>query len=129
VRARAARHRWATVALLAFAASCETSRTRPGPPTVTIDPPLGSTVYSPDTLRFSVSAQDPDGLDSLFVTVFDTTKAFETDFNTEETVQVGILVPAGLLPGGVIKIFARARDLTGEETLDTASITIIKRPP
>jgi hypothetical protein len=119
--------RAAVLALLVVA--CETSRTRPGPPTVTINPPVGSTVFSPDTLDFSVSAQDPDGLDSLNVTVFDATKEYETDFNTETSVQVSVLVPAGLLPGSFIKILAKAQDLTGEVTFDTATVTVIKRPP
>src|SRR5256885_8143954 len=116
-------------AVLLLAAACETSRTRPGPPTVTIDPPVGSTVFSPDTLDFTVRAQDPDGLDSVLVTIFDTTKTYNADFNTEAIIQVSVLVPAGLTPGNVIKIFARARDLVGEITLDTATITVIKRPP
>jgi len=125
----ASRRNRSLMALLLLVAGCETSRTRPGPPTVTIDPPVGSTIYSPDTLDFTVRAQDPDGLDSVLVTIFDTTKAYNADFNTEATIQVSVLVPAGLAPGNIIKIFARARDLVGEITLDTATVTVIKRPP
>ena len=121
--------RFAAFALLVLVAGCETSRTRPGPPTVTIDPPAGSTVFSPDTLDFSVLVQDPDGIDSVIVTVLDTTKGFNADFNTEATVQISILVPSGLTPGTILKILARARDLTGESTLDSASVTVIKRTP
>ena len=121
--------RRAAIALVLTLVACETSRTRPGPPTITIDPPVGSTVFSPDTLDFVVRAQDPDGLDSLAITVLDTTKEFAADFNTESTIEISILVPSGILPGSVIKIYARATDLTGEATLDSATITVIKRPP
>ena len=121
--------RHVALGLILCVAACETSRTRPGPPTITIDPPEGSTVFSPDTLDFQVQAQDPDGLDSLSVTVLDATKAYNTDFNTETTVQVSVLVPAGLPAGSLIRILVSARDLTGEGTVDTATITVIKRPP
>jgi hypothetical protein len=116
-------------AWLMVALACNPSRTRPGPPSVTIDPPAGSTVFSPDTLAFVVVAQDPDGLDSLSVTVLDATKAYNADFNTEFTVNVAVLVPSGIAPGNLITIFARARDITGAVTLDTATVTVIKRPP
>lgn len=109
--------------------ACDSSRTRPGPPSITIDPPQGSTVFSPDTLDFAVMAQDPDGLDSVTITVLDTTRSYDADFNTEKTVLVSVLVPSGLPVGSLIKIYAKATDLTGQTTLDTAAITVIKRTP
>ena len=116
-------------ALLILGMACTPSRTRPGPPSITIQLPVGSTVFSPDTLDFVVIAKDPDGLDSLTVTVFDTTKAFNTDFNTETTASISVLVPAGIGVGNLIKIYARATDITGQQTLDSASVTVIKRSP
>ena len=52
----------------AAALGCQTDRDRPGPPRLAITLDQDS-VLSPDTLTGSVRADDPDGLDSIWLSV------------------------------------------------------------
>lgn len=121
----------ATLVLLAgvagIAAGCAPDRLRPGPPRVTIEVPVGSTVFSPDTLPLLVVATDPNGLDSLSVDFLGQTEIVNTFFEAEAE---GIFlwpIPPGLLPGTLLTISARAKDLTGQVTTASASVTVIAR--
>ncbi len=53
---------------VATALACQTDRDRPGPPRLTITFDQDS-VRSPDTLTGSVRADDPDGIDSIWLSV------------------------------------------------------------
>ena len=121
----------ATAALLVgtigLGLGCSPDRLRPGPPRVTIEVPVGSTVFSPDTLPLLVVATDPNGLDSLNVDFLGTTETVNTFFEAEAE---GIFlwpIPAGLLPGTLLTITARAKDLTGQTTTVSATVTVIER--
>jgi len=94
-------------------ASCLPERPRPGPPQVTIL--LDKIrVRSPDTLTGTLRAQDPAGIDSVWLTLESTPQlgadgllqtAFEARFRA--------LIPSGYGPGGRLAVTATARDLDG----------------
>src|SRR5436190_23534520 len=75
-------HRTFLLALAALPA-CAPDRGRPGPPSIDIAVRAGSTVLSPDTLPFTVTASDSDGLDSLLVTFLDSTVSVQTNFQSQ----------------------------------------------
>jgi hypothetical protein len=125
----------ATFAVLGLAATavwlggCKSDRLRPGPPTLTIELPPGATVYSPDTLGLVVRAHDDNGLDSVTVTILGRTEEVLGAFNEMDAVGVFIWpIPDGLPPGTLVEILARAKDLVGDRTTTTASVTVIARP-
>lgn len=113
--------RAAALLLLAAGAltACYEERGRPGPPqlSVTLDQ---LEVESPDTLGGYVRASDPDGVDSLWLTV-DTLRYGIEGFLLED-VEGRFVVPigAGLSPGSPVPLRFEARDLLGfVATLDT----------
>jgi hypothetical protein len=105
-------------------AACLSERERPAPPLLRVT--LNELqVFSPDTLSGSVRVEDPDGIDSVWVTL-DAQKAgqdggFETVF--EATFRFGI--PSGLPAGTVLPLRIEARDIAGfTGGLDTSVIVI-----
>lgn len=116
------------VALLAAAAGCAEDRLRPGPPTLTIEPPPGNVVTSPDTALIIVRARDDNGLDSVTVTILDRTEEIDA-FDRIEADGIFLWpIPAGLIPGELIGISAYAKDLVGDRTTATASVTVVAPP-
>lgn len=109
--------------------ACTPERLRPGPPVVTIQVPVGSTVFSPDTLSLRVIAQDPNGLDSLNVSLLDSIVEVNTQFRPEADEFLDFPIPAGLDEGTVLTVTARATDLTGSGTTERATVTVVARPP
>ena len=95
---------------------------------MTIEVRAGSTVFSPDTLPFTVSANDPDGLDSLVVTFLDSAVHIAADLRSETTRSFNWPVPSGLTLGRHLTIRARALDVEGLEGLRTADVTVVLRP-
>ncbi len=99
--------------------ACLSERPRPAPPVLGVTL-AQATVHSPDTLTGSVSAQDPDGLDSIWVSV-DAVRVGED----------GLLAPsferpfrfairAGHVPGDRVPVVVEARDVAGfKSALDT----------
>jgi hypothetical protein len=112
---------------LAAVAGCAEERGRPGPPALAIQVPPGSTVFSPDTLGFTIRATDPDGLDSITVTFLDSTASIETDFDSDVSRTFHWPVRSGLPAGRVLPLSARATDLKGLAETQTASVTVISR--
>ena len=112
---------------LAAMAGCAEQRGRPGPPALAIEVPPGSTVFSPDTLQFTVHATDPDGLDSVTVTFLDSTASIETNFDSDVSRTLRWPVRSGLAAGRILTLSARATDLKGLAETQTASITVISR--
>ncbi|MDH3495876.1 MAG: hypothetical protein OER21_03875 [Gemmatimonadota bacterium] len=116
------------LALLAIAAGCAEDRLRPGPPTLTIAPPPGNVVTSPDTALIIVLARDDNGLDSVTVTILGRTEEIDA-FDRIEAEGVFLWpIPAGFVPGQVIEIAAFAKDLVGDRTTATASVTVVAPP-
>jgi hypothetical protein len=98
---------------VAAAVACQTDRDRPGPPRIGITFDQDS-VTSPDTLTGSVRADDPDGIDSLWLSVDSATPlgadgllqpSFQAPFRAE--------VPAGHVLGDRIPVSLVARDISG----------------
>jgi hypothetical protein len=117
---------WGTLALAALA-GCAVERGRPGPPAVAIQVPPGSTVFSPDTLQFTVRATDSDGLDSVTVAFLDSTASIETDFNSDISHNFRWPVRSGLPAGRLLMLSARATDLKGLAETQAVTITVISR--
>jgi len=111
--------------------SCSPSRVRPGPPRLVIDLFQGTTVSSPDTIYMGVHANDPNGLDSVAVsfegvaqTVY---SSVEGNVSADDT--VGWIIPAGAAPKTMFWFYGYARDLTGDTTVDSVSVTVISPTP
>lgn len=110
--------------------SCSPDRVRPGPPRLTIDLFQGTTVLSPDTIYMGVHASDPNGLDSVAIsfqgvaqTVF---SSVEGNVSADDT--VGWIIPDGASPNSMFWFYGYARDLTGDTTVDSVSVTVVAPP-
>jgi hypothetical protein len=121
-------HRWTcALAALAALAACGGQRERPGPPSLTLEPPPGNVVTSPDTFAVQVRASDANGLDSVVV-VFLNQRREIPSFNEQDLVDVVLLVvPEGLVVGQLLDLQGYARDLQGERTTVTTSVTVVAR--
>ncbi len=123
-------HGWHCLALLLtgllLAASCSPERSRPGPPSISIDVGPGSTVRSPDTLSITVVANDPNGVDSLIVIFLDSTAIVDTDLRTEVFGFLRWPIPEGLDAGTVLTLSVRARDLIGQVAIRKATVTVVE---
>jgi hypothetical protein len=109
---------------LAGLAACEAERLRPGPPSLVLEMPPGSVVTSPDTFAVGVYARDDNGLDSLLVTFLDQVRDV-TVFDEVEVVDgVFFVVPEGYAVGEVLEVSGYVRDLVGERTTVTGSVTV-----
>jgi hypothetical protein len=108
--------------------ACAPDRGRPGPPSVVIELRAGSTVYSPDSLPFSVTASDTDGLDSLTVNFLDSIAVVPTEYQNQVQRSFRWPVPSRLTTGRVLRLSARATDVRRLETVSTVEITVISRP-
>jgi hypothetical protein len=111
--------------LVVSATACLSERERPSPPLVSVTLSDNS-VTSPDTLRGTVRAEDPDGIDSLWVTL-DTQQRAGTDGFFQRTVLVPFRldVPPGLSPGTILDIRLEARDIVGFRSILDTLVTVI----
>jgi hypothetical protein len=117
------------VAAAVWLAACRTDRLRPGPPSLSIELPPGATVFSPDTLGLVVRAHDENGLDSVTVTILGRTEEADA-FNQVDAVDVFLWpIPEGLTPGELVEIRGYAKDLVGDRTTVTTSVTVVALPP
>lgn len=103
----------ALCAIAAALPACEASRERPGPPRIGLTFDRDS-VRSPDTLTGSMRADDPDGLDSIWLTIDAgpplgadglLKSAFLASFRAE--------VRAGRSAGDHLPVLLKARDVSG----------------
>jgi len=115
----------AGVTLLVLMAAACGERKRPGPPSLTLDPPPGSVVTSPDTFAIGVHANDDNGLDSILVSFLDQIRGIDAFEKLELTDFVTFTVPSGYTPGTALKIIGVARDLTGEQVSTSVSVTVV----
>lgn len=102
----------ATGAALA-ALACQTNRDRPGPPRLGITLNQDS-VRSPDTLTGTVRADDPDGVDSVWISV-DSQPPLGADGALDATFIATFRadVPGGHVLGDRISVRLTARDISG----------------
>jgi hypothetical protein len=116
--------------ILAALAGCLEERPRPGPPqlTVTLD---RTTVRSstpptpPDTLTGTVRAEDPDGIDSVWVTVDGVAAAEDGVLERVFTSRFRFPIAAGKTDGTQVPVEVRARDIAGfQVTRDTHVVVV-----
>ena len=113
------------VVALALLAACTGSRSRPGPPELRLELPIGNVIASPDTFTVGVVARDDDGLDSVVVTFLGERREVFA-FNEFEVADLVFLVmPPGHVVGEVVEVQAFARDLTGGRTIRMGTLTIV----
>lgn len=100
-------------------AGCFEERARPGPPALSLT--LNRTeVQSPDTLGGRLRATDPDGIDSLWLTVDSTRYGFEGFLLDDVEGPFLVPIPAGRPPGIPVSLRLESRDVLGfVATLDT----------
>jgi hypothetical protein len=94
-------------------AGCLSERPRPGPPQITIL--LDKIrVRSPDTLTGTLRAQDPAGIDSVWLTL-EFTPQLGTDGLTQTDFQAPFetFIASGYSPGTQLSLTVAARDLDG----------------
>jgi hypothetical protein len=118
----------ALVALAALAA-CDAERLRPGPPALVLEMPPGNVVTSPDTFVVGIVARDDNGLDSLVITFLDQVRDVFVFDEIEVVDGVLFVMPEGYAVGEVLEVSGFARDLVGERTTVTATVTVASDAP
>ena len=110
-------------------AGCLTERPRPAPPTLALS--LNKTTVrsrpnpAPDTLVVTVRAEDPDGIDSVWVEL-----AQEPPVGADgllDTVLEGafrLTVPSGVATGTTLPVRVQARDVVGFRSERDTSVTV-----
>src|SRR5438477_324164 len=114
------------VLLLGANTACVTERDRPGPPQVsfTID---DTTVVSSrtDTVSGSVHVVDPDGIDSVWVTVGSEQQVHDGGFSRGFTATYRFITPSGQQAGTHIPMVVRARDVAAFETQKDTYVVVV----
>lgn len=100
--------------------ACLTETPRPSPPSLAVA--LNKVqVRSPDTLRVTVSAQDPDGIDSVWVTVDSLRKGDDAFLRATAVDSFFFTIQAGATAQRQIPVRVEARDVPGfKSSLDTS---------
>lgn len=112
---------------MAWASGCLSERPRPGPPALQIE--LDRTaVHSPDTLTGHIQASDPDGLDSVWLTVDASQAAADAFLETSFGSTFGLPVRSGFGVGQRIPVRLEARDLLGFRSALDTSVVITNIP-
>ena len=105
-----------------WASGCLSERPRPGPPALQIVLDQ-TTVHSPDTLTGHIQVSDPDGLDSIWLTVDASQAAADVFLETSYGASFGLAVRSGLTAGQRVPVRLEARDLLGfRSALDTSVV-------
>jgi hypothetical protein len=110
---RVGRPGWLVAAVVAGAFACQTDRDRPGPPRLSITLDRDS-VHSPDSLTGVVRADDPDGIDSVWLSI-DSMPPLGADGLLERTFIATFRgdIPGGHVLGDRILLQLSARDISG----------------
>lgn len=115
------------MALAAPGAACVEERPRLAPPFLALL--LDDTAAcSPDTLTGSVRAEDPDGIDSLWVTVDGVEQGVDGELERVFQAPFRLAVRAGLSPGDSVAVVLRARDLAGFSDTLRRALAVIPCP-
>jgi len=109
---------------LATLAACGGERLRPGPPSLELQVPVGNVVTSPDTFFVRVYVHDDNGLDSVVVSFLDQVRDIFVFNETDVVDGVFFVVPESLPVGEVLEVAGWARDIGGELTTTTTSVTV-----
>ena len=116
-----------TLAVATLIAACTDDRQRPGPPTISLEVPIGNVVASPDTFAVRVRARDDNGLDSVVVSFLGERRDLFAFSETEVVDVVFFVVPEGRVVGEIVEVQAYALDLLGGRAVTGATLTIIAR--
>ena len=116
-------------ALTALTAACSGERLRPGPPSVALEFPDGTSVTSPDTLTVRVLANDPNGLDTVSVALREGVITLSAFADTELVEIVFVSIPPGIPAGTALTLVATAADLSGLITQTSAELTVVENAP
>lgn len=97
---------------VAACAACFEERPRPAPPvlTLTLD---ATSVCTPDTLTGRARAQDPDGIDSLWIAMGSQEWGMDGRLQRVFEQSISLAVPPGLEADTALAVALRARDLAG----------------
>ena len=98
--------------LAALGSACLEDRPRPAPPFIrmTIDQ---ATVASPDTVTGTITVDDEDGIDSVWLKVDTVRRGDDGFFQTTYVRTYKFPVPAGRVFGDTIHLQGEARDIVG----------------
>lgn len=110
--------------------ACVEDRARPGPPrlTYTLD---RTTVRSnnppdpPDSITGTVQAEDPDGLDSIWVIVDSVPGGEDGGFHQSLNIRFKFLIGSGKAPTTPIPVEIRARDIAGFEVQRDTHVVVV----
>ena len=106
--------------------ACLGDRDRPGPPalTFTIDDPLVVSSRQ-DTVAGGVRVEDPDGVDSVWVTLEMAEKGDDGGFNRVFDSRYRFIVSPVFSPGEQIPLTFRARDIAGFEVQRDTYVVVV----
>lgn len=112
--------------MLLLVAGCLGERDRPGPPRLafTIDDTTLSASRT-DTIAGNVSATDPDGIDSVWVSVDSEVRGDDGGFNDSFIENYRFVLPAGGTPGTKVNMSFRARDVAGFQVQRDTYVVVI----
>jgi len=86
------------------------------------------TVFSPDTLTGRVRAEDPDGIDSVWLSFEGDTSAADGLLEPVLDRAFAVEVLGGRAPGDVLAISLRGRDLAGFSHTVSDSVRVVAGP-
>jgi hypothetical protein len=112
---------------LLLAVSCLEERPRPGPPqlTFTLDRTTVRAAPPPDTVAGTVRAEDPDGIDSVWIAVDSVSAGEDGAFDRVFTSRFRFLVGSGKSPGAQVPVVLRARDIAGFEVSRDTFVVVV----
>ena len=83
---------------------------------------------SPDVVGGTIVVEDPDGIDSIWVTLQTTRTGTDGFFDRSISVPLRFDIPPNLTPGTILDLRFEARDIAGfRSTLDT-TLTVVAGP-
>ena len=108
-------------------AACIDERPRPGPPivTLTLEKTGVRSTTPPDTLRGTVDASDPDGLDSVWVSVDSVESGEDAGFDPRFISTFAFLIGPGKSHNTHIPVQIRARDLAGFSVVRDTYVVVV----
>lgn len=107
-------------------AGCLGERERPGPPQLTysIDDPSVTTSRT-DTVAGNVRVEDPDGIDSVWVTLDSMKRGEDAGFDRVFSSRYRFVVAPGRGLGEQVPLRVRARDISGFEVQRDTYVVVI----
>jgi hypothetical protein len=111
-------------------AACIEDRTRPGPPrlSLTLDRTLvesNNPPTPPDTLHGTAEVNDPDGIDSVWVSVDSVVAGEDVGFDAHFVTRFRFPIKPGRMPSTRIPVEIRARDIAGFEAKQDTYVVVV----